>query len=64
MIEGKSFFDQPVKNGLRKYNNTRKIATCEGEDYTAGCLLDYLYFKERYKMITKDLCRFESNAAN
>ena len=29
MIDGKSFFDQPVKNYLRTYENTQKIATCQ-----------------------------------
>ena len=29
----------------------RKIATGQGHDYTTGCLLDYIYFKNYYKMI-------------
>ena len=41
MIDGKNFFDQPVKNDK---------ATCENigqdDDYTTGCLLDYTYFKK------------------
>ena len=37
-IEGKIFFDQPVKNDIRTYENIGKIATCEGDDYTIGCL--------------------------
>ena len=28
-----------------------KIATCQGDDYTTGCLLDYADFKDVYKMI-------------
>ena len=39
------------------YENIRKIATGKGDDYTTGCLLDYPYFKENYKMITIDLSR-------
>ena len=38
-----------------KHENIRKIATGQGDDYTAGCLLDYSYFKDRYKMIAIDL---------
>ena len=34
MINGQSFFDQPVKNNLRTYDNIRKIATSQGDDYT------------------------------
>ena len=33
------------------------IATGKGDDYTTGCLLDYPYFKENYKMIAIDLSR-------
>ena len=55
MIDGKNFFDQPVKNDLITYENFRKIATGQGDDYKTGCLLDYNYFKNYYKMIAKDL---------
>ena len=41
----------------KTYENTRKIATGKGDDYTTGCLLDYCYFKENYKMIAIDLSR-------
>ena len=37
--------------------NIRKIATGKGDDDTTGCLLDYAYFKENYKMIAVDLSR-------
>ena len=33
----------------------RKIATSKGDDYTNGCLLDYIYFKNHCKMIVVDL---------
>ena len=45
MIDGKNFFDQPVKNGKVTYENIRKITIGQGDDYTTGCLLDYTYFK-------------------
>ena len=54
MIDGKSFFDESVKNGIRTYYNIWKIATGQGDDNTAGCLLDYAYFKDYYKMIAVD----------
>ena len=38
MIDGKNFFDQTVKKVT--YENSRKIATIQGGDYTTGCLLD------------------------
>ena len=53
----KNFFDQPVKNNKITYENIRKIATGQGDDYTTGCLLDYIYFKNYYKMIAVDLSK-------
>ena len=41
----KNFFDQPIKNDLRTYDNIRKMAIGQGDDYTTGCYLDYSYIK-------------------
>ena len=57
VINGENFFDQPVKNNKVTYENTRKIATDQGDDYITGCLLDYPYFKDSYKMIAVDLSK-------
>ena len=57
MIDGRNFFDQPIKNDLKTYDNIRKIATGQGDDYTTGCLLDYPYFKKYYKLIAIDLSK-------
>ena len=43
-IDGKNFFDQPINNCIKTYENIRKITTGQEDDYTTGCLLDYLYF--------------------
>ena len=51
MINGENVFDQPTKNNKVTYENIRKIATGQGDDYTTGCLLDYPYFLDSYKMI-------------
>ena len=51
MIGGKNFFDQPINTDLKTYENIRKIATGQWNDYTTGCLLDYSYFKDNYKAI-------------
>ena len=42
---------------MRTYNNIRETATGQEDDYTTGCLLDYPYFKEHYKMIAIDLSK-------
>ena len=57
MIDGKNFFDQLVKTNKVTYENIRKIATGQGDDYTTGCLLDYIYFKNYCKMIAVDLSK-------
>ena len=55
MIDGKFFFDQPINSDLKTYDNIRKISTGNGDNYTIGCLLDYIYLKNYYKMIAIDL---------
>ena len=57
MIDGKNFFDLPLKNNKVTYENIRKIATGQGDDYTTGCLLDYIYFKNYCKMIAVNLSK-------
>ena len=52
-----TFFNQPINNDIKAYQNIRKIATGQGDDYTTGSLLDYPYFKEKYKMIPIDLSK-------
>ena len=64
MIDGKNFFDQPVKNDKVTYENIRKIATGQGDDYTTGCLLDYIYFKNYYKVIAVDFSKQQALDAN
>ena len=57
MINGENCFDQPIKNNKVTYEKIRKIATGQGDDYTTGCLLDYSYFADTYKMIAVDLSK-------
>ena len=57
MIDGKNFFHEPVKNDKVTYENIRKIATGQGDDYKTGCLLGYTYFKKYYKTIAIDLSK-------
>ena len=57
MIDGRNIFDQPINNMTKTYENIRKITTGQGDDYMTGCLLDYSYFNENYKMIAIDLSK-------
>ena len=46
-----------MKNDKVTYENIRKVATVQGDDYTTDCLLDYIYFKKCYKMFAVDLSK-------
>ena len=41
----------------KTYENIIKITTGQGDNYTTGCLLDYPYFKNLYKIIAIDLSK-------
>ena len=64
MVDGKNVFDLPVKSDMRTYDNIQKIETGQENDYTTGCLLDYLYFKDHYKMITINLSKQQALQAD
>ena len=53
IIDGKPFFEIPVKNNEETYGKTIDIS--KNSDYTTGNLLDYEYFKDHYKLIAIDL---------
>ena len=56
-IDGINFYDQPIKDQIKKHDDIRKIATGHGDDYTKGLLLDYQYFKYHYQFIAVDLSK-------
>ena len=64
MIDGRNFFDQPVKISLRTYDNIGKISTGQRDDYTTICLLDYPYLKVYYKQIATELSKQQKLYAN
>ena len=55
IIDGKSFFDLPVKNKEEAYEKI--IEMSRNNDYTTGNLLDFAYFKENYRLIAIDLSK-------
>ena len=57
LINDKNYFDQSVKNDKRTYDNNQMITTGQRDDYTTACLLDYIYFKNYFKMIDTDLSK-------
>ena len=57
LTDGRNFYDQPINDLIKQYDEIRNIATGKGDDYTTGCLLDYQYFKNHYKLIAVDLIK-------
>ena len=57
MISGRNFFDQPIVNDIKTFDNIRKIPTGQEDNYAVGCLLDYPYFKKYFKLIAIDLSK-------
>ena len=49
---------------MRTYNNIWKIATGQGDEDYAGCVSDYSYFNNYYKMIAIDLNKQQALAAD
>ena len=63
-IDDRNFFNQPINNSITTEENIRKISTGQGDDCTTGCLIDYPYFKENYKMIAMDLSKQQAHDAD
>ena len=55
LIDGRSFYDHPINDQIKQYDEIRKTVTGKVDDYTIGCLLDYQYFKDHYNLIAIDL---------
>ena len=55
LIDGKPFFEIPVKNKEKAYEAI--IEMSKNNDYTTGNLLDYEYFSNHYKLIATDLSK-------
>ena len=54
-IDGRNFYDQPINDSIKQYEEFRKVSTGQGYDYTTGSLLDYAYFKDNFRIIAADL---------
>ena len=50
-IDGRNFYDQPINNSIKQYDEVRKISTGQVDDYTTG------YFRKNYRLIAADLSK-------
>ena len=55
LIDGKSFFDLPVRNEEEAYEKI--IEMSNNNDYTTGNLLDFSYYKENSRLTAIDLSK-------
>ena len=70
-IDGRNFYDQPINESIKQYDEVRKASTGQGDDYTTGCLLDFTYFEKKlhfncrwFKQTKRFRCWFKSNSKN
>ena len=56
-IHGRNFYDQPINDWIKQYDEIRKVLKGQGDDYTTGCLLDFAYFEKNYRLSGADLSK-------
>ena len=57
LIDGRKFYDRPINDIIKQDDKVRKVSLGYGDDYTTGCLLDYAFFKDNYRLIAVDLSK-------
>ena len=57
IINGKYFYGQVIDSDIKQYEEIWKLTIGQAEDYTGGCLLNYDYIKNHYRLIAFDLRR-------
>ena len=58
IVNGNNFYDHPNDYDI-KWHEKRKLTSGQGENYTTGCLLDYEYIKNHYRLIAVPRSRQE-----
>ena len=43
-IDGKNFYDQPIDDSVKQYDEIRKISTEQGDDYTTSLFVGFCLF--------------------
>ena len=57
IMNWKTFYDQEINSDIKQYEQITKLTIGQGEYYTTGCLLDYDYIKNNYRLMGTDLSR-------
>ena len=56
-IDGRNFYDQPINDSVKPYDEIRKVSAVQGDDCATRCLLDFAYFENNYRLITAHLSK-------
>ena len=56
-IDGRNFYDQPINDLTKQYDEISKISTGQSDDCLLDCLLDFADFKKTYRLIPVDLSK-------
>ena len=56
-VNGRNFYDQPINDLIKQYDEVGQVSTGQGDDYTTGCLLNQAYLKNNYRLIAPDLSK-------
>ena len=62
--DGRNFYDQPINDSIKRYDEIRKISTGQGDDYTTGCFLDFNYFEKNCRLLAADLSKQKALGAD
>ena len=68
--DGRNFYDQPINDLIKQYDEVRKVSTGQGDDYITACFLDFAYLKKLqtncrwFKKTQGFECRLKSNSTN
>ena len=54
-IDGRNFYNQPVNDSIKQYDEIREISAGQGDNETTGCFLGFCYFEKNYRLIPADL---------
>ena len=55
MIDGRYVYDQPTNDLIKQHDEVRNASAGQSDDFTTGCLLDQIYFKDYYRLIAVNL---------
>ena len=53
----KKFYDPPINDSIKQYDELWNVSKGQGDHYTTGCLFAFVYFNKKYRLIAVDLSK-------